>query len=383
MSTDLLGIGIAGTSLSDLERRILRDNPPYAVVIFGRNIGEEDEFRELTAEIKSFAPSAPPLLMIDEEGGRVDRLRHLIPGLPSVQAFAEGAEPSEMSRWSGRVIGMALRYFDVEIDLAPVVDIRGDDPPKGLERRTFGSDPDAVVELAGAFIRGLHETGTAACLKHFPGIGLGSGDPHYGATVMNLSRDEMLARDLVPFAKLGNEAGAIMIGHGTYPQIEDPDTPATLSRRLSHDLLDAIGFHGLAVSDDMEMHAVSDLGSYESLAERALIAGSDIVLFCSHIERIPELQRAMSDLGKSNSAVAARVAEAHQKAQAFREHIARLRANAIPPAKSFDDVIDEAIRFVAKLEETRPHREVFIPDSERRKQGRTPGKGRTGREEWT
>jgi beta-N-acetylhexosaminidase len=383
MSTDLLGIGIASTSLSDLERRILRDNPPYAVVIFGRNIGEEDEFRELTAEIKSFAPSAPPLLMIDEEGGRVDRLRHLIPGLPSVQAFAEGAEPQEMSRWSGRVIGMALRYFDVEIDLAPVVDIRGDNSPKGLERRTFGSDPNSVVELAGAFIRGLHETGTAACLKHFPGIGLGSGDPHYGATVMNLSRDEMLARDLVPFAKLGNEAGSIMIGHGTYPQIENPDTPATLSRRLTHDLLDAIGFNGLAVSDDMEMHAVSDLGSYEWLAECALMAGSDIVLFCSHIERIPELQRAMSDLGKTNSAVAARVAEAHQKAQAFRDHIARLRANAIPPAKTFDDVIDEAIRFVAKLEETRPHREVFIPDSERRKQGRTPGKGRTGREEWT
>jgi beta-N-acetylhexosaminidase len=383
MSTDLLGIGIASTSLSDLERRILRDNPPYAVVIFGRNIGEADEFRELTAEIKSLAPSAPPLLMIDEEGGRVDRLRHLIPGLPSVQAFAEGAEPAEMSRWSGRVIGMALRYFDVEIDLAPVVDIRGDDSPKGLERRTFGSDPDSVVELAGAFIRGLHETGTAACLKHFPGIGLGSGDPHYGATVMNFSRDEMLARDLVPFAKLGNEAGSIMIGHGTYPQIEDPDTPATLSRKLSRDLLDAVGFHGLALSDDMEMHAVSDLGSYEMLAERALMAGSDVVLFCSHIERIPELQRAMKHLGETNSAVAARVAEAHRKAQEFREHIARLRAHAMPPAKSFDDVIDEAIRFVAKLEETRPHREVFIPDSERRKQGRTPGKGRTGREEWT
>ncbi|HEV7570741.1 MAG TPA: glycoside hydrolase family 3 N-terminal domain-containing protein [Thermoanaerobaculia bacterium] len=383
MSTDLLGIGIAGTSLTDLERRILRDNPPYAVVIFGRNIGEAEEFRELTAEIKSLAPSAPPLLMIDEEGGRVDRLRHLIAGLPSVQAFAEGAEPVEMSRWSGRVIGMALRYFDVEVDLAPVVDIRGDAPPKGLERRTFGSDPGSVVELAGAFIGGLHETGTAACLKHFPGIGLGSGDPHYGATVMNLSRHEMLARDLVPFAKLGNEAGSIMIGHGTYPQIEDPETPATLSRKLSHDLLDAIGFHGLAVSDDMEMHAVSDLGSYEMLAERALMAGSDIVLFCSHIERVPELQRAMKHLGETNSAVAARVSEAHQKAQAFRDHIARLRANAIPPAKSFDDVIDEAIRFVAKLEETRPHREVFIPDSERRKQGRTPGKGRTGREEWT
>src|SRR3954466_8613768 len=81
MSTDLLGIGITSTSLTDLERRILRENTPYAVVLFGRNIGEAEEFRELTAEIKSLSPTAPPLLMIDEEGGRVDRLRHLIPGL--------------------------------------------------------------------------------------------------------------------------------------------------------------------------------------------------------------------------------------------------------------------------------------------------------------
>src|SRR5882672_12449004 len=165
MSTNLLGIGLTGTSLTDLERRILRESTPYAVVLFGRNVGEAEELRELIAEIKSLAPGKPPLFMIDEEGGRVDRLRHLIPGLPSAQTFAEGEEPEAMSRWCGRVIGMALRYFDVEIDLAPVVDIRGDDSPKGLERRTFGSDPDAVVDLAGAFIRGLHETGTAACLK--------------------------------------------------------------------------------------------------------------------------------------------------------------------------------------------------------------------------
>jgi beta-N-acetylhexosaminidase len=383
MATDLLGIGLTTTSLTDFERTILRDSTPYAVVLFGRNIGEAEEFRELVAEIKSLAPEAPPLFMIDEEGGRVDRLRHLIPGLPSVQAFAEGADAAEMSRWSGRVIGMALRYFDVEVDLAPVVDIRGSESPRGLERRTFGSDPESVVALAGAFIDGLHATGTAACLKHFPGIGLGSGDPHYGATVMDLSRQQLLERDLVPFAKLGNAAGAIMIGHGTYPQIDDPDTPATLSRRLTHDLLEAIHFDGLAVSDDMEMHAVSDLGSYESLAERAMMAGSDVVLFCSHIERVPELQRFMKTKANDGSALAARMAEARKKAERFRVHVDTLRAKAAPAVAAFDDVIDEAIRFVEKLEQTRPHREVFVPDEERRKQGRVPGKGRTGREEWT
>ena len=383
MATDLLGIGLTGKSLTDLEWRILRETTPYAVVLFGRNIGEAEELRNLIAEIKSLAPAKPPLFMIDEEGGRVDRLRHLIPGLPSAQVFAEGEDAAEMSRWCGRVIGMALRYFDIEVDLAPVVDIRGAISPKGLERRTFGSDAQSVVELAGAFIRGLHAAGTASCLKHFPGIGLGSGDPHYGATVMDLSREELLRRELVPFAQLGNEAGAIMIGHGTYPQIDDPHTPATLSRRLTRDLLDAIGFKGLAVTDDMEMHAVSDLDSYEHLAERAMTAGSDVVLFCSHIERIPELQRFLVEKETSGGALAARFAEARKKAEGYRAHIARLRQDAAPPAATFDDVIDEAVRFIKKLEETRPHRDIYIPDVDRRKDGRMPGKGRSGREEWT
>jgi beta-N-acetylhexosaminidase len=383
MATDLLGIGITGTSLTELERRILRESTPYAVVLFGRNIGEAEELRELVAEIKSLAPGAPPLFMIDEEGGRVDRLRHLIPGLPSAQAFAEGEEPAALSQWCGRVIGMALRWFDIEVDLAPVVDIRSDEAPKGLERRTFGNDPQSVVTLAGAFIRGLQSTGTAACLKHFPGIGRGSGDPHYGATVMDLSIEELKQHELIPFAQLGNEAGAIMVGHGTYPRIADPDTPATLSRKLTHDLLEMIGFHGLAVTDDMEMHAVSDLGPYEGLAERAIMAGNDVVLLCSHVEGIPDLQQHLNDRAKGGGPFGARYAEAHRHAEEYRGHIARLREGAPAPVATFDDVIDEAVRFVEKLEKTRPHREVFVPDEERRKQGRVPGQGRTGREEWT
>src|SRR5438067_3865724 len=131
MASDILGIGITGKTLTDLERRILRDSTPYAVVLFGRNIADAVQLRELVAEVKSLS-SVPPLFMIDEEGGRVDRLRHLIPGLPSAEAFAEGERPAEMSAWSGKVIGMALRWFDVEVDLAPVVDVRGAESPRGL-----------------------------------------------------------------------------------------------------------------------------------------------------------------------------------------------------------------------------------------------------------
>ncbi len=379
MTTDLFGIGLAGKQLSPLERTILAENSPYAVVLFGRNIDSAAHLKELIAEVKSVS-RRPPLFMIDEEGGRVDRLRHIVPGLPSAEGFGEGERPAELSEWFGRVIGTALRYFDIEIDLAPVVDVAGEVAPKGLERRIFGRDPETVTDLAGAFMRGMHATGVAACLKHWPGIGIGSADPHYGATVIDIPVEQLIERDLVPYQRLGNEAGAIMIGHGTYPQIDEPDLPATLSRRMTTELLrDFLGFDGVAISDDMEMHAVSDLGSYEMLSERALMAGNDAILFCSHIERVPDLQRHLARRVNEDANVRARFEEAAERCERYRAHCERLRA-AAPAVATFDDVIDEAARFVEEYERTRPHREVVIPDVDRRKSSRNP---RTGREEWT
>jgi beta-N-acetylhexosaminidase len=382
MGTQLLGIGLTGTALTDLERRLIRDVAPYAVILFGRNIESPRQLRELVAEIKSMA-RRPPVFMIDEEGGRVDRLRSLIPGLPSAQAFAEGEDAAKMAAWAGRVIGMALRFFDIEVDLAPVVDVRGAEPAKGLERRTFSDDSETVAELAGAFMRGLHGTGTASCLKHFPGIGHGTADSHYGATIIDSSPEELFAHDLVPFGRLAGEAGAVMVGHGTYPQI-DPGTPATLSRRITTELLrGTLHFDGLAVSDDMEMHAVSDLGAYESIADRAVLAGNDVIMFGSHIERVPDLKRHLRALAETDPAFRARFDEAVAHGERYRAHIERLRAAAPPPVRHFDDLIDEAERFVEELNRTRSPREAVIADAERRKGSREPGTRRTGREEWT
>lgn len=383
MGNSILGIGLVGKTLSDLERKILAEHSPYAVVLFGRNIQDVVQLRQLIAEVKAISKRAP-LFMIDEEGGRVDRLRHIVPGLPSAEAFAEGLRAEEMAEWSGKVIGMALRYFDIESNLAPVVDVRGEQSPKGLERRTYGNDADTVIELAGAFMRGLHGAGTASMPKHFPGIGMGSADPHYGATVIDISEDELTRNDLVPFAALGAEAGAVMIGHGLYPKVDDSGLPASLSHRVTTELLRGVAkFEGLAVSDDMEMHAVSDLGSYEWIAERALMAGNDVILFCSHIERIPELMRFLRRRIDEDPAVRARYDEACVRGERYREHCNRVRAEAGPPPRHFDDVMEECIRFVDAFRQTRLHEGSVIPDIDRRKHSRTPGTGRSGREEWT
>ncbi len=377
---DILGIGLTGKSLTDLERRIIRENTPYGIVLFGRNIADAKQLRELVREVKAIAPR-PPVFMIDEEGGRVDRLRNLIPRLPSAQAFAEGEQAEELALWMGKIVGMALRYFDIEVDLAPVVDTRGDESPKGLERRTFGADPETVTELAGAFMRGLHSAGVGACLKHFPGIGIGSADPHYGTTVIDVSLDDLIHRDLIPFSRLGNEAGAIMIGHGTYPQIDEPDLPATLSRRIATDLLrDVAGFKGVAMTDDMEMHAVSDYGSYEFITERAVLAGNDVVMFCSHIERLPDIQRFLTSKANSDAGFRARMQEAAARAAQYSQRIDQLRKSATESVETFDALLDEAAQFVEAFTKTRSGDEVSVSDSDRRKNARQT---RTGREEWT
>ncbi len=371
--TDLLGVGLTGTSLTDLERRILRDSTPYAIVLFGRNIEGVEQLRELIREVKSLA-AVPPLFMIDEEGGRVDRLRNLVPGMPSAESFSTAERAEEMAGWFGRVMGESLRFFDIEVDLAPVVDVRGEVATKGLERRTFGSDVETVIALAGAFMRGLHASGVAASLKHYPGIGRGSADPHYGATVIDLPLDELQRRELAPFARLGNEARCIMIGHGTYPHLDAAGLPATFSHRITTELLrGTVGFDGLAVSDDMEMHAVSDLGSYEEISERALMAGNDIILFCSHIERVPDLQRYFAT--RSDAAVRARIEQAGERAVTFRNHCETLRA-AAPPVATFELLMRDVNEFLDELRRTRPGAEVYVPEA------KTKG-GRTGREEWT
>lgn len=383
MGIELLGIGIAGKSLSGLERRILSETTPYAIVLFGRNIDTASQLSALVADIKATA-RRPPLIMIDEEGGRVDRLRNLVPGIPSAEALEEGERPEEISRLAGQLIGQALRFFDIEINLAPVVDVRRDSAPKGLERRCFGDNPETVTRLAGEFMRGMHDAGVAACIKHFPGIGAGSADPHYGATVIDVPLAELDAIDFPPFRDLGNEAGSVMIGHGTYPQVDDPDLPATFSHRLTTEFLrDRLGFEGLTVSDDMEMHAVSDLGSYEEIAERALLAGNDVILFCSHIERIPELGAYLARRVAEDASLRGRYEDAVAKSERFRAHCDRLRANATVGVSTFEELTEVSLRFHEMFQATRPPRDPNAPDVDRRKNTRTPGTGRSGREEWT
>ena len=151
---------------------------------------------------------------------------------------------------------------------------------------------------------------------------------------------------------------------------------------MTADLLREIGFNGVAISDDMEMHAVSDLGSYEEISEQALRAGNDCILFCSHIERIPDLQRYLRTRVDEDAGVRALFDVAVARCETYRAHCDAIQA-ATPAVPNFDDLVHEVERFCDAFQETRPAGEKYTPAVDRRVNPRTPGKGKTGREEWT
>lgn len=404
MGSRVIGVGLTGKSLTELERMILRQTPPWAVVLFGRNVGTAEELRELVLECKSQS-DRPPLILIDQEGGRVDRLRTLFPGLPAAESFLANERTRGMARVYGRVLGAALRWFDIEINLAPVVDIQREEPTKGLERRCFGTDGETVIQLAGDFVRGQSSAGTASCLKHFPGISRGSGDPHYGTTVVDLSLEELKAADLRPYMELGKIAPAVMVGHATYPQIDDRRTPASLSYQITTGILrDVVGFEGLAISDDMEMHAVSDLGTWEEITDQALLAGNDIVMFCSHIERVPDLMEHMKKRAEGDPIFAPRLVEANRRAEAYLRFMADLRRDNPPLVDSYEELEDMVGQFLedfdragGELSHVKPlpprgfsdrrtyprYRSDGTIEDRREDEREKGGTGPTGREEWT
>ena len=320
----LFGVGIAGPALDPGERAILERLPPRAVILFSRNIETERQLADLCAEIRSLP--GEPLLCIDQEGGRVDRLREIAGPFPS---FFEAARAG-LSRRAGEVAGDACRLFGFGIDLAPVVDRRV--PGAGeavLGDRAAAEDPERVTAAAREFLEGLHSRGVGGCLKHFPGLGRARFDTH--RTLPMLADDaEQLAKDLEPFRALHELAGAVMVSHAA--SSEDP-RPASLSPDVATRLLrHTVGFRGATFSDDLEMGALAEFGGLPQRSAAAMRAGCDLLFVCSRLEEYPDcVARVEADVPED------RRAEAARRLDGYADRLRALSA-AAAPARSLDAI---------------------------------------------
>ena len=266
-------IGLSGLHLAPNEAALLRTHHPAGVILFARNIESPPQLSRLIADIRTELPPNP-ILMIDQEGGRVARLRppHWILH-PSAQTLARSGLRAAFL--SGALIGLETAALDFTVVAAPCLDRLVPGGTNAIGDRSFGPDPRAVARLGRAQADGLAAAGITPVVKHLPGHGAALLDSHYSLpTVPN--HDE--AADLLPFI-LNADLPWAMTAHILYPAW-DPDRPATLSRTIIRNIIRGrIGFEGVLVSDDLAMQALS--GEPVDRALAALDAGCDLALYCA------------------------------------------------------------------------------------------------------
>lgn len=263
------------------------------VVLFGSNVGDGTAVADLTKRLRS-AAGHDIVIALDEEGGIVTRL-DTIRGSSSPGAAALGhLDDPQATEAVYRHLGARCAAAGITLDLAPVADINLDPSNPVIGLRAFGADPPVAARHVAAATRGLQATGVAACLKHFPGHGATHADSHHEVPRLDRDRDELEAAELVPFRSgLAAGARAVMTGHLLVPAF-DPDHLATVSRRITHELLRGeLGFTGTVVTDALEMKAVSGtLGLVDGFVQ-ALAAGADCIE--TGALDYPELVRAVPD----------------------------------------------------------------------------------------
>jgi beta-N-acetylhexosaminidase len=287
----------------------LRALGPAGLILFSRNLESAGQTIDLTERLKALLPG-PPLLALDQEGGRVSRLQPFIGPTPPAAALARAGATT--AREFGAGTGRALHALGFNIDFAPVVDLCGPEATNGIGDRSFGTDPHRVAELAGSFLEGLQAAGVAGCLKHFPGLGRTAVDSHLELPLASASLQQLEQEDLLPYRLLGPKAAAVMVGHAHYPALNPEELlPASCSREIVSGLLRAgLGYEGLVVSDDLEMGAVAELDREGAAALRALTSGCDLLLYCSDLERAEIAAGAIARAAAEEPAVARRLREA-------------------------------------------------------------------------
>jgi beta-N-acetylhexosaminidase len=276
--------GLAGTTLGDEEARFLAETRPCGIIIFSRNFHDDAQLRELIDAASAAIGTGHPLVLVDQEGGRVQRLRGgAWPNLPPAARYGalfsrDRNAALDAVRTCMHGLGLRLRAVGINTNCAPCLDVPVAGADDVIGDRAFGGTPDMIAALGGAAAEGLLAAGVVPVIKHIPGHGRALVDSHKALPVVRASRADLAARDFVPFAALAGMPAA-MTAHVTFEAI-DLERPASISPVVTQDVIrDEIGFGGLLISDDISMGALS--GTVGDRAQKVLEAGSDVVLHCN------------------------------------------------------------------------------------------------------
>ena len=292
----LILCGVPGKELDAASAELFRRVQPGGFILFGRNIESGPQLRKLIDDLRDLS-GTEPIITIDQEGGRVSRLRLIGSEPPNAQQLRD-KDDVDLIRRHGDITGRLLRVFGFNLDLCPVLDISfDDDADNSLRGRCYGKTVEQVVRNAGAFNDAMRKQGIASCGKHFPGYTCAKSDAHFELPKIDRTREELDANELAVFRKLIDRVDSMMICHGWYPSLESEKTPASLSRRVITDLLRSeFCFDGLVMTDDLDMGAILNGYSLEQTIRLAIGAGNDLVMICHRIPEIENVLRILSTL---------------------------------------------------------------------------------------
>ncbi|MBP2559264.1 beta-N-acetylhexosaminidase [Neorhizobium galegae] len=279
-------LGSSGPTLTADEVALYRDERPWGFILFARNCVEPAQITDLVASMRDAIgrPDAP--VLIDQEGGRVQRIRPpMIERYPSAAVLGElyrrDREKGLRATWlMSRLHAFDLMKFGINVDCLPVLDVPIEGASNVIGDRAYGFDPKTVAEMGQAAADGLKAGGMLPVMKHMPGHGRGMADSHHELPVVTVSRADLEAHDFLPFVAMKSELMA-MSAHIVFTAI-DPDEPATISRKVIDEIIRGhIGFDGLLMSDDTSMNALK--GTIGERAARIVGGGCDIVLHCNGV----------------------------------------------------------------------------------------------------
>lgn len=328
-------LGVSGLELTAEEKALYRGEQPWGFILFARNIGEPQQIADLVASLRETVGGRNAPVLIDQEGGRVQRIREPIcPRYPSGAdlgaIYRDDPQTGRRAAWlMSRLHAFDLLKFGINVDCLPVLDVPVEGASDVIGTRAYGKQPGIVTEMGRAAAEGLKAGGVLPVMKHIPGHGRGFADSHHALPVVDTPLSELMAHDFPPFKALSGELMA-MTAHVVYTAI-DPTSPATTSRKVIEEIIRGeIGFDGLLISDDSSMNALT--GTLGERARAIANNGCDIVLHCNG--RMDEMTQVVAEArmleGKALERVA-RVEAAFGLLDGLEETAVRTEFNSLLP----------------------------------------------------
>ena len=327
----LLIVGFDGTEMSPQLRSLLTRLQPAGAILFARNIASGEQTHRLLNECQACV-STRLFTCVDMEGGRVDRFRNVIGPAPSAaDVFATGNR--RLYRKHGKIIGESCRALGFNTDFAPVVDLAFAASRNVMSSRSVSADPKDTIAYAREFLAGLRSAGVLGTIKHFPGLGEANLDTHHELPNVEKSWKKLWDADMAPYRALRRESPLILIGHAAYPAVTRNRTPASLSKKWITDILrKKIGYHGLIVSDDLEMGGVLKAAPIEQAAVEHIRAGGDLCLICHIEENVVRSYEALVKEAERDQNFARRAKESAARLLAFKKKSKELKRRTPAPS---------------------------------------------------